>query len=49
MIGSEYMTKDKTLIDDLNKIFSSNEDKRINVVATSCAGKSTLLYRVIYG
>lgn len=37
------MTKDKTLIDDLNKIFSSNEDKRINVVATSCAGKSTLL------
>lgn len=31
------------LINSLNNIFKENKDKRICVVATSCAGKSTLL------
>lgn len=34
---------DDDLIDGLDKIFEENKDKRICVVATSCAGKSTLL------
>lgn len=35
--------KDGSLLDSLNKIFEENKDKRICVVATSCAGKSTLM------
>lgn len=35
--------KDGSLLDTLNKIFEENRDKRICVVATSCAGKTTLL------
>ncbi len=36
--------KDCYLIDSLNRIFEENRNKRICVVATSCAGKSTLLH-----
>ena len=35
--------KDGSILDSLNKIFEENKDKRICVVATSCAGKTTLL------
>lgn len=38
----------KKIIDDLKKIFEENQDKRICVVATSCAGKSTLVNSFSY-
>lgn len=40
---SKEIYKDESLLNELNNIFKDNKDKRICVVATSCAGKSTLL------
>lgn len=40
---SKEIYKDESLLSELNNIFEDNKDKRICVVATSCAGKSTLL------
>ena len=35
--------KDGSILDSLNKIFTANKKQRICVIATSCAGKSTLV------